>query len=312
MVVNDSSGAPITNLQQQDFTILDNKRPQTIVSFEPPSANKAADVVIVLDAVNIAFTRLAFAREQLEKFLRQDEGRLSYPVALGVFTDSGLAIEPKLSQDGNALAAYLEGKDIGLRTNNRSQGFYGAADRTQMSIRALQQLVAFENSRPGRKVVVWVSPGWPLLSGPRVQMSRKDTLSLFNTIVEISTDLARSGVTLYSVDPLGTTDGIRSLYYEDFLKPITAPNQLRIGNLALQVIAVHSGGRAMTASNDVAGLVERCVRDAGDAYRLTYEMPPSGDKANEYHSIEIKLDQPHLKAQTLAGYYARPQSISEQ
>lgn len=311
VVVTNSSNAPVTSLQKQDFTVLDNKRPQAITSFESPSSDQNTQVVIVLDAVNIGFTRLAFAREQLDKFLRSENGRLAHPVSLAIFTDSGFGIQPESSQDGNALADYLDKSNIGLRSNTRSQGFYGASDRSQMSIRALQELADFESKRPGRKVVVWISPGWPLLTGPRIEISHKQALDIFNTIVKLSADLERAGVTLYSVDPLGTTQGIGSeFYWEQFTKPITAPNQVQLGNLALQVFAVHSGGRVLLANNDVAALIEQAVRNAGESYRLTYEAPEPGDKPNEFHAIEIKLDQPHLKAYTINGYYARPQQIN--
>jgi VWFA-related protein len=311
VAVTNSSGAAVTSLQKQDFTLLDNKQPQTITSFEAPSAGNAAQVIIVLDAVNIGFTRLAYARGQIEKALRQENGRLARPISLAIFTDSGFNIQPEASQDGNALAAYLDGQDIGLRTTTRSQGFYGASDRSQMSVRALQQLADSESRRPGRKVVVWISPGWPLLSGPRMELSRNQTLAIFDTIVELSTDLERAGITLYSVDPIGTTEGMRSFYWEEFQKPVTAPNNAQLADLSLQVFAVHSGGRVLMGSNDIAGLIQQCVRQASEFYRLTYEPPAAADRPNEYHSIAIKLDQPHLKASTLAGYYAYPQKSSQ-
>jgi VWFA-related protein len=310
VVANDKSGKPVAGLQQQDFTVLDNNQPQKIVSFEAVGPAKRADsdseLILILDAVNTSFTKVAFAREQLDKFLRKDGGRLARPVSIGIFTDAGLDMQQAPSIDGNALAAFLDQRETGLRTMNRTQGFYGAADRSQLSIRALGQLAEREMQRPGRKLVIWISPGWPLLSGPHVDLTYKEQQNIFSTIVQVSTQLREAGIALYSVDPLGTSDQIgREFYYEQFLKPVKSPKQVYLGDLALQVLAVHSGGRVLNSNNDIAFEIERCAQDASAYYVLSFDSPPA-DGANDYNAIEVKIDQPQLKAQTLSGYYAQP------
>lgn len=311
VVANDKSGNPITGLQQQDFTILDNKQPQKIISFEAArgttQTNADVEIVLVLDAVNTTFTRVAFAREQMDKFLKQDGGRLARPVSIAIFTDAGFNMQRGASRDGNALAAYLDQQETGLRSMNRSQGFYGAADRSDLSLRAVQQLATYEEKRPGRKLVIWISPGWPLLTGPRIELTSKQQQSIFATIVDLSTQLRQSGITLYSVDPLGTSDsvGLQTFYYEQFLKAVTLPKQVQYGNLALQVLAVHSGGRVLNSNNDIASEMERCARDANAYYVLRFDAP-AADGPSYYNSIEVKIAQPKIKAQTLSGYYAQP------
>src|SRR5580658_7709485 len=53
VVVTAKSGPPVGDLQQQDFTVLDNKVPQTITSFKVVSGRDASiEVMLVLDAVN--------------------------------------------------------------------------------------------------------------------------------------------------------------------------------------------------------------------------------------------------------------------
>ena len=56
-------------------------------------------------------------------------------------------------------------------------------------------------------------------------------------------------MTIYSIDPLGLDDsaGLRATFYEEFLKPVTVPKNTQAGNLALQVIAIQSGGLALRA-----------------------------------------------------------------
>jgi VWFA-related protein len=310
VVVHDKSGKPVAGLHQQDFTVLDNKQPQTILSFEAvdqAAADAQVPVILLVDAVNTSFTRMAYEREQIDKVLKKDGGSLSHPVSILIFTDSGLQSPSPPGRDGNALAAWLDQHDTGLRTSTRSQGAYGALDRAQLSLQALGRLAEYERGQPGRKIVIWISPGWALLTGPRVQLTTKNQQSIFDSIVATSTALRQSRITLYSVDPLGNSDAgaYRTFAYEGYLKGVTKPSQVEFGNLALGVLAVHSGGRVLNSSNDVAGEIEACFRDANVYYVISYDSPPP-DGPNEYHAIDVKMDQPQLKPQTMAGFYAQP------
>jgi VWFA-related protein len=311
VVVTDKSGHPESGLEQSDFTLLDNKQPTKILSFaavqgkgvsEPP-----VEVILLVDEVNINFTNVSFARAQIEKFLRSGGGELQHPTSLAVLTDMGITVGNASTKDGNTLAEALEQNKAGLRSITRSQGVYGAGDRFGLSLNALQQLAAYETPRPGRKFVIWMSPGWPLLTGPRIQLSDKDQKGLFGNIVSLSDNLRRAGITIYSIDPLGTADAAssRTYYYEEFVKGVKKPGQVQMANLALQVLATQTGGRVFNSNNDVAGEIASAIEDASAFYVLTFEGLV-GDGPNEYHSLEIKLAKPGLTARTRTGYYAQP------
>src|SRR5580693_9796666 len=163
VVVSPKSGPPVANLQQQDFTLLDNKSPRTITSFQAFTGREAPiKVVLVIDAINAGTQRVDFDRIQVDRFLRAESGHLAYPVALALFTDKGIWIAAELSSDGNALGDALDKQEIAIRAIGRSAGVYGAAERLQYSLAALHQLTASVAAQPGRKIVLWVSPGWPL------------------------------------------------------------------------------------------------------------------------------------------------------
>ena len=314
VVVTDKSGKPVPGLQQQDFTLLDNKQPQKIVSFHAveggaATADPPVEAILLIDQVNTPFTKMGYAREQIEKYLRRNGGELVCPVSMVFVSDAGATIGDAPSRDGNALIAELNQKEaVGLRTIRRSQGFYGAAERQQLSLQALWQLVDHETARPGRKLVIWISPGWPLLTGPGVLVTSTQQQGLFNSIVTFSDGLRRAGITLYHIDPLGMSDaaGWRTSYYEEFTKGVKSAKQVQIANLALQVLAVQSGGRVLNSSNDVAGEIATCIADATAFYVLSFDAL-AGDGPNEYHALEIKLDKPKLTARTRSGYYAQPE-----
>ncbi len=306
VAVTDQAGNPVQGLEKGDFTVLDNQQPARIGSFaEKGPGSGAAEVVLVVDAVNASFSAVSYERSELDKFLKAKEGQLAQPFSLAVFTDAGISIASQPTRDGNALAAALDADQTGLRTIRHSQGFYGAEDRLQLSIRALLQLTAYEAKRPGPKLVIWVGPGWPYLSGPGIESTNKQQQALFETIIELRNSMRAAQITLDSVDPLGTGDaaGFRTIYYKNFLKPVTKPSQVQLGNLALQVLSLESGGRVLNSNNDISAEVAACARAAAAGYLLTYQVPAAG-QPGAYHAIQVQLSKPGLVARTRTGYYA--------
>jgi VWFA-related protein len=307
VVVSPKSGPPVTGLQQQDFTLLDNKLPQTITSFQAFTGREAqVQVVLVIDAVNTDAQNIGYERIQIDKFLRAEGGHLAYPVAIAVFTDKGIQTLTDFSTDGNALSAALDSDNIALRFINRSAGFYGAAERLQLSLQAMHQLAATTVLRPTRKIVLWVSPGWPLLSGPRVDLDSKQQQEIFADVVGFSTQLRQARITLYSVNPLGAGESVfRGSYYEEFLNGVSKPTQVNAGNLALPVLALQSGGRVLDFNNDLTALLQQCMSDIAPYYEISFD-PALAERPNEYHHLEVKVDKPGLTARTRQNYYAQP------
>src|ERR1700693_2765948 len=293
--VTDKSGAAVRGLQKQDFTVLDDKQAKPIQSFHAVDGTSDApvEIVLVMDAVNAPFDAITYERSELKKFLLQNGGKLAQPVSLVVFSDNGTKMQEGSSRDGNALASLYDQYETGLRFLNRSQGVYGAAERFDMSIKTLMSLVSHEEKQPGRKLMIWFSPGWPLLSGPNIQLSNKDEREIFNSIVAASTGLRQARITLYSVDPHGPEEagGIRVSYYEEFLKGITTASRALPGDLGLQVLAVQSGGRVFNSTNDLTGAIANSVSDANAFYTLSFESAKP-DRADEYHELQVKVDKP--------------------
>jgi len=249
---------------------------------------------------------VAFARDQLKKFLLSNGGELASPTTLAVLTDTGVDIQPGFSRDGRALDAALDKYVVALRTVRRSAGFYGAEERLQLSLKGLDRLTANEAAKPGRKIMVWISPGWPLLSGPRVDLSQREEQGLYQEITSLSTELRKARVTLYSVDPLGSSESLgRTQYYKEFVKGVSKPSQAQPGDLGLQVLATQTGGLALASSNDMAGLLKQAVDDSKAFYEISFDPPPA-DRPGEYHRLEVQVAKPGIVARTRQGYYAQP------
>jgi VWFA-related protein len=313
VVVTAKSGSPVTGLQQQDFTILDNKVPQTITSFQALDGTQTpVRVIIVIDAVNAKYTTVSYERNQIDKFLRADRGEIVYPTALFVLTDTGLETVQDFSKDGNQLSAALDKYTVSTRILHRSAGFYGAADRYQISLDGLRELAQRVSSRPGRKIMLWVSPGWPLLSGPNDELDDQTQQRIFGDIVNFSTELRGDRITLYNIDPAGVADSlVRDTYWENFVKGVSKPRQAQVGNLGLQVLTTQSGGVVFSFDNDITGALRRCLADTRASYEISFE-PAADGQSNEYHHLEVRVAKHGLTARTWQGYYSRPVSQWQQ
>ncbi|MGH9644622.1 MAG: hypothetical protein ACRD3Q_19635 [Terriglobales bacterium] len=113
MQVTDKSGAPIRGLQKEDFTLLDDREPQSIRFFhafdtEAMPNNPLAQVILVVDAVNTSVSAGLSERSEVRKFLLQNGDKpLPWPVSLVFFSPLGSKMQDAPSRDGNALARAL-------------------------------------------------------------------------------------------------------------------------------------------------------------------------------------------------------------
>lgn len=307
--VNDKLGHNISGLKPEDFTLLDNKQLSKILDFrEVDTRNSTADpvhVLIVIDMINTGFDAVAREREQLGEFLKQDGGRLAHPTSLAMLTEKGIKLQQASTLDGNVLLASLEGANSELRMVGRSAGFWGAEDRLNWSLNQLTQLVAFEATQPGRKLAFFISPGWPMLPRAGDNASDKQLQWTFNAIIGLTNGLREAHLTLYALDPfqLGRTD---PFYYQSYLKGVANVNKAEYADLALQVLAAHSGGMVLISGMDILGDINTAIRDANACYSLTFEAPPA-DRRNEYHDLRLQVDKPGAIVRTTVGYYANVQ-----
>jgi VWFA-related protein len=307
VVVTDKSGKPVGGLQPQDFTLLDNKQPRDIISFHAADGALArsdtpVEVILLLDGINSSVNAVARIRQEVVKYLRQNGGHLALPTSLIFLSDAGTRIQITPTRDGNELIADLEDNSTGLRTFKRSEGFYSAEQCRQLSLRALDRIAMNLGKKPGRKLLIWISPGWPAFSRQSSFNSKKQQQEVFDYVAGVSVALREARIAIYSVDPEGV--GHEQFYFENFVKGVSAAKKTDYGDLLLQVLAYQTGGLVFSGSNDIAGLIERCAADANAYYLLTFNSP-AASYPNEYHGVEVRMGKPGLRARTRTGYYAQ-------
>ena len=308
VVVTDSSGNPVSGLDRNDFTLLDDYQPGKILSFrafggEGQPASPPVEVILLIDDVNQDFTTVTREKSDIGTFLRSNGGHLAQRVAIFAFTNQGVKIVAQPSTDGNALAAQLSQADIGLRSMGASSGMNGQIELFQLSLQWMTELARNETKRHGRKLMIWVGPGWPMLNRVNADTSRQGQQQLFDRIVVLSTAMREARLAVYSIS-LGQAN-MDTFVYQGYLKGVKTPDKANPQTLGLKVLAVQSGGRVVGPDNNIAPQIVNCIRDAGTFYTLSFD-PPRADRANEYHDLKVKVEKPGLTARTSAGYYNQP------
>lgn len=311
VVVTDSAGKPVAGLDPSDFKLLDNGQPRKILSFRsfdgvqvkpaPP-----VEVILLIDTANLPFEQVAFARGEIARFLNANGGRLTQPVSLFLLSDAGLRMQQQPSLDGHALLEVLNQVKGGLRTITAAMGGEGMLERFQISVRELTRIAQNESQKPGRKLLIWIGPGWPMLNGSNYKFNERDQRRFFDGIVDLSTQLREARIALYSVAPADVNStGASTILYREFLKDVETVRQAGAGDLALKVLAVHSGGRVLGPDNDLAGQIESCVQEASRFYSISFD-PPRADRVDEFHELKLQMSRPDLAARTTSGYYNQP------
>ena len=310
VMVNDKAGHAISGLERGDFTLLDNNHPTQIDSFNgfipsTPESQPQQQIILIMDGVNIAYQEVSYARLGIDKFLRSG-GRLPAPMSIYWYTDEGLREEEGPATDGNALADQLDAAQARLRMLTSAAGTWGAIERFDMSVQTLDKLVRMYRAKPGRKLLIWLGRGWPMLQDPSLQMTWKDQQRLFANIVELNTVIRQAHVSIYSVTP-----GVPERYpyqYEEFVKGVKNPSHAFLPNLDLKVLAEQSGGVVVNPSNDLGSQIEQCMQDTKAYYVIGFTPPQSGER-DEYHELKVRVDKPGLTARTNTGYYNEPVGI---
>jgi VWFA-related protein len=316
VTVTDSKGRPVSGLKAADITVFDDGKAVPVIDFRSvggePSASegseKVAEVVIIIDTVNTSLGDAAYEREQVEKMLRADGGKLPYPTAVLMANGTGADKIGPTTQDGNAIADQLSQTVGNQHLFRRLNGFYSDAALAVASLKTLSSLVVEEGSHPGKKLFLWISPGWPLLAAGDSATTAGEERTDFSDIVALSTGMRQARIVLYCIDPPRTAGGNSRdwFLYEDYIKPVRKLSSARFGNLGLQVLAEQSGGLALNFSNlYLAEELQQIIADAGPGYMLVFNTQPA-KQPNEYHDLKVTVDRPNLTVRTRAGYYSQP------
>ena len=312
--VLDKDRRPVRGLTKFDFMVLEDGRPQEIVSAaeinvpEPVEtsatwmrevapdvkANLASSdrlIVLVLDDAQV---RMQPAMNQAVKEIgRRIIDRLGpSDLASVVFTRNNSGAQP-FTSDRSRLLKAVEGFRAGF--GGSSGGGDPSADyffkSSLLTLKYVAESMAEADQR--RKAVIYVSPGVP---GAETKFKLE--------LDAILREAQRTNVNIYSIDPSGlggldnedrTFAGIPS---DSFQTPQTAANDF------LHVLASNTGGLAIVNRNEFSAGVTQIFRENGSYYLIGYRS--SGDPTpGRYRRIEVRVYRPGLTVRARNGYYGK-------
>lgn len=327
-------GKPATGLKPEDFGLLDGQKPQKIATFSEVDGEKSAAavrVLVVLDAINDGGTSITRLKKDLGKLFSGGNGPLQFPLSL-VFVSASGVTESQPSTDRGALAAELaelarrphdqdceqggntiEGSRMGGGTfGSQGQGIT-AQDRADCmiahftaSVNALRMVVGEQEKVRGRAIVIWTGRGWPLLADFGNEAVHQEG-NYRDVLVDLANDLREAEVTLDAIS-WGDFE-----HPKNIMKPLmsvsasvaSTPNQIAEEAMALPALAQQSGGQALAKVKDFSAAMASVLADGGHYYTLSFDAAP-GAAPDEFHSIEIKVGRPGVRARTVAAFFAQP------
>lgn len=312
VMVTDGTGNPVPGLTESDFRLFENGREQKILSFQAFTGEGAGTeppvkVILLIDTLDIPPELAREERYAVTYYLRKNGGQLARPTSVLLLSDTGLLTASKSSIDGSVLAGEIQHNDFTMVRRNapgpgRPSSLGYIVDPIEYALEALGQIATDERRQPGRKLLIWVGPGWGIgsggIDGVRIHPN------LFGTIRWFSTLLREAHLTLYSFSVGESESDPRATVYKDYVPGVTS-HSASIMNLNRKVLAVQSGGRVIDSGLDIVDGIKNCVRETGRFYRISFD-PFTAEHPDEYHDLKVEIDQPGLNARTSTGFYDQP------
>jgi VWFA-related protein len=173
------------------------------------------------------------------------------------------------------------------------------------AIDALKEFLGPMAGLPGRKVVVHVSDGLPMVPGHDLFIAVSEQFRESSALMESRQyDLARryqevarlanaSGVTFYMIDAAGLRvygGSASSRFHADYGSRLESARTYNLQS-PLQLISEETGGFAIVNTNDVGDRLDQVAQEMRTYYSIGY-MPPGGGGSGRYRDIAVKVNRP--------------------
>ncbi len=271
VVVTNSRGEYVTDLEKEDFMVFDNGRPQKIEGFA--TVEEPISVALLLDSSGSMDVHLRTIQNEAIRFvsfLREDDG-----LAILSFADDVVLWEP--------FSLYRKKNPMTIR-RIEARGLSAVYEGVWLS---LEQVLKHEF---GRKALVLFSDGIDNRS---------------RTVTEEETfDLARrTEATIYCICFNPNNSRFKRFPFPGGNGEKKA--EYAAGREYLTKLSAYSGGTLVDARKieDLSQAFRQIARELSSQYSIGY-YPSDFQRDGEYHSVEVRLKQEELTARTRQGYYA--------
>ena len=266
--VFDARNRPLTNLTQDDFRVLEDGNPQTIIRFT--AARQPLSVALLLDSSNSMGTgeRIETARRAALDFVK---GMAQSDQAMVLsFSDKVSELQP-LTGDHRKL--------------NKAIGEIAPAGGTAL-YDALVQMAERMKGLEGRKAAI-------LLSDGRDQAFRENAPGSLHLFEEAVDAVAHSEVVIYSI-------GLGARLEEE-----TDLEQRRSLRTILETLSEKTGGRFYNPERpgQLGGVYQQISEDLGRQYSLSYS-PTNQSRDGRWRVVKVQVNLPGARVLTRPGYFA--------
>jgi VWFA-related protein len=320
ITVLDKKGHPVVSgLTKNDFTITEDKTPQSIFSFEAPEVHvmnasagdenpegKAPVTILVLDLLNSDFEDFAYIRYEVRNFLMAQPPQLDSPAEMMVIGNDSLEMLQGYTRDRADLLYALDHLPTALPIKKMIGAFFW--DRFGQSIDALQQIALQNRGVPGRKNIVWVGHGGPNINLSPLGLPARSEAKVMQYVHDTTNMLVDARMSLFVIYPGLKVEGLR--LDNPYIWIIARQADANLGNddpfagdVNFGVFVNETGGKLFYNRNDVDMAIAQSENMGAKYYTLTYQphdVVPNG----KFRRIRVNLRDPNLHAVTKAGYFA--------
>jgi VWFA-related protein len=297
VLVTDDKGQPVRGLTRADFTVEEDSKPQPIRSFSeydkttpppaprplPPNTYTNATTLPTTGPVQIfLFDLLGSAPDDIErskKYIAQYLRTMptGTQVVAFAFSHHGLHLVHDFTTNGPAAAAAVESLDV--------EWIHDPVMATPMAIAGMNQIADYIAGIHGRKNLVWIVQGMPLMitrdGGLPWKIGAPPDMIIVHRLMDLYDRFAKEQIAIYPLDPRGV-------------------HGLGPGALMAAEVAEATGGTTDN-TNDYKSEITSIIDKTSHMYTLSY-VPTRPDEDGHFHPIKITFDRPGVHLLYRSGY----------
>ena len=342
-VVARSKGAPATGLTKEDFTVLDNGKPQKISFFSvrssrnpgpaavplPPGAvsNRlerdgpllSRATILLVDQKNTPPDTQAFAIQRIKTFVRTSRNRDRFAI-YSFGKDGQLHAVQELTDDSQllvraantlkAMDPYYRTQDITGMSEHAALAYSTETVLEQVAVtkRVLTTIARHLTKVPGRKNLIWITTAFPLVV---------EGADFKPDVEQAARALNDANIALYPVDArglIGALQGLTAVPNAEVGGP-GSPRQL----LMQMGRGERANPRGLATENMFADLtdglvfynksnaIENSIQQAVDDGELTYTLgfyPIEEEREGVWHDLKVGVSKRGVSVRYRENYYA--------
>jgi VWFA-related protein len=333
LVATDAQGRTVTDLKPEEVEIYENGKEQTKRDFsfihpdpaqvpQHPAPPLPPDVytnvpqfkgnssynIILFDVLNTSFANLAYAHEELMKYL--DKAPPNQPTAIYAlgnklwmlhdFTTDHQALKEVMRKFKGQGSQLVTAGPNGEADYKRKSTFSTAgADRVWTTLDSFRSLARVMSAYKGRKNLIWISESFVVDTMPDMTPPRGPIFmdEYSREVEEMSDAMMEAQIAIYPIDPVGLSG--------EAFRPMLSRFSSRS---SLQEMAARTGGKAFTNRNDLDVGIQSSIDD-GSSYYTTSYTPANKTWDGKLRKVEVKCTRSGVKLRYREGYYAVDPSV---